>query len=177
VLREAPRELTDARAALAELWCGPARAGVERAARAIDTRSARDPHDVLARVAPSLERAIAARLASHGEAVDLRVRAAATVLASGGSVREASARAGISERQLARRFAARVGVAPKVFARVMRLRRAASALAGGASPLAAASAAGYADQAHFTREAKGLAGATPSALVSEMFKTPPALAS
>jgi AraC-like DNA-binding protein len=104
------------------------------------------------------------------------VRAAALVLAGGGSVREAAERACLSERQLSRRFTSRVGVAPKTFARVMRLQRAAGALARGASPLAASAHAGYADQAHFTREARDLAGVTPAVLASEMFKTPVAFA-
>jgi AraC-like DNA-binding protein len=92
------------------------------------------------------------------------------VLDAGASVRSAAAQAGLSERQLARRFADRVGITPKIFGRVMRLQRASAALAAGASALAASADAGYADQAHFTREARELAGATPSVLASETFK-------
>ena len=122
-----------------------------------------------------LESAIAKRLASR-DAADLRIRAAIEVLARGGSVRSAAERACLSERQLSRRFTSRVGVGPKAFARVMRLQRAAGALARGASPLTAGAHAGYADQAHFTRETRELAGVTPSVLASEMFKTPVAFA-
>ena len=61
----------------------------------------------------------------------------------------------------------RVGTAPKVFARVMRLLRARDLL--GERDLAdVAALAGYADQAHFTREAVALAGVTPARLAREM---------
>jgi AraC-like DNA-binding protein len=133
-----------------------------------------DEHEILGE-ASDLETMITRRLASR-DAADLRVRAAIETLRAGGSVSEAARRACLSERQLSRRFRSRVGVGPKTFARVMRLQRAAGALASGASPLAAACHAGYADQAHFTREASDLAGVTPSVLASEMFKTPVAFA-
>jgi AraC-like DNA-binding protein len=171
ILRDAPRELTDGRAPLDALWR-------DVASRLVDaTPLARTPEDVLSLVKPMLDRVLVARLASHGEAVDLRVRAAAELLARGASVRAAAERACLSERQLSRRFAERVGVAPKLFARVMRLQRATSEIARGQSPLAASAIAGYADQAHFTRDARDLAGATPRVLVSELFKTETALAS
>ena len=73
-----------------------------------------------------------------------------------------------------------VGIAPKLFARVMRLQRAASLLADGAAPSVAATQAGYADQAHFTRDASELAGVTPSGLARELsdsFKTDAAVGS
>ena len=74
----------------------------------------------------------------------------------------------LSERQLARRFVDRVGISPKTFTRVMRLQRAATLLAEGALPSAAASRAGYADQAHFTRDSRELAGITPRGLAREL---------
>ena len=65
---------------------------------------------------------------------------------------------GLGERQLRRRFAAAVGYGPKTFARVERF-RAALALVRAGEPLARAAAeAGYADQAHMTREIAALAG-------------------
>jgi AraC-like DNA-binding protein len=95
------------------------------------------------------------------------VRVAADVLARGATVREAAARAELSERQLSRRFTARVGVAPKIFGRVMRLQRAVSEIWAGANACEAATAAGYVDQAHFTREARDLAGVTPVRFVQD----------
>ncbi len=71
---------------------------------------------------------------------------------------------GLGERQLRRRFAAAVGYGPKTFARVERF-RAALALVRAGEPLARAAAeAGYADQAHMTREMAVLAGRTPALL-------------
>ncbi|HEX4718914.1 MAG TPA: DUF6597 domain-containing transcriptional factor [Thermoleophilaceae bacterium] len=72
----------------------------------------------------------------------------------------------ISERQLLRRFQAAVGYGPKTLARVLRFRRFLEAVDRGEADLASlALDAGYADQAHLTREATRLAGATPLELV------------
>jgi AraC-like DNA-binding protein len=72
---------------------------------------------------------------------------------------------GISERQLRRRFHAAVGYGPQTLARVRRFRRVINALDGGRTDLAdVAFDAGYADQAHMTRETKRLSGLTPSEL-------------
>jgi AraC-like DNA-binding protein len=70
----------------------------------------------------------------------------------------------LGERQLRRRFATAVGYGPKTFARVMRFHRALRLLQAGEPPAGAAVSAGYADQAHLTREARALAGRTPAAL-------------
>lgn len=81
-------------------------------------------------------------------------------------MRAAAERAGFSERHFARRFTSRVGVAPKTFARVMRLRRALLAIERGSTATEAALVSGYADQAHFTRDTKDLAGVAPRALIA-----------
>jgi len=88
-----------------------------------------------------------------------------------------------SGRRLHRRFTAAVGYGPKTFQRVVRLQRV-LALAGrshGREPLAGlALAAGYADQAHMSRELRALAGQSPRHLLpaaqstlglSDLFKT------
>jgi AraC-like DNA-binding protein len=68
----------------------------------------------------------------------------------------------VSERQLRRRFHAAVGYGPKTLARVLRFRRFVEAIDRGHTDLAAmAWEAGYADQAHLTREATRLAGLPP----------------
>ena len=73
---------------------------------------------------------------------------------------------GVSERQLRRRFVDAVGYGPKTLARVLRFQRF-LALAGEGEELARlALAAGYADQAHLTRETRRLAGRTPLELVT-----------
>jgi AraC-like DNA-binding protein len=70
---------------------------------------------------------------------------------------------GLSERQLRRRFHAAAGYGPKTLQRVLRFRR---FLAGAHDDLArAALDAGYADQAHLTRECRRLAGRPPAALL------------
>ncbi|MGH2602199.1 MAG: helix-turn-helix domain-containing protein, partial [Dehalococcoidia bacterium] len=88
---------------------------------------------------------------------------------SGESVRDLSRWLGVSDRHLLRRFNAAVGYGPKTFQRVGRLHRL-LALAGGrygnGLPLAGlAILAGYADQAHMTREVGRLAGVPPSVLL------------
>jgi AraC-like DNA-binding protein len=74
---------------------------------------------------------------------------------------------GFSERQLQRRFLTAVGYGPKVLQRVLRLRRFLTAAGFGLEGLAgAALGAGYADQAHLTRECRALTGLTPRQLVT-----------
>ena len=74
-------------------------------------------------------------------------------------------RAGITERQLHRRFVQGVGYGPKLLQRVLRFQ---TFLAACSSPLASlaelAFQAGYADQAHLSRETRILAGRTPAEL-------------
>ena len=67
-------------------------------------------------------------------------------------------------RTLRRRFTARVGLTPKRFARVQRLRRVTRALDGQARTDWAAVAAGhgYSDQAHLIDEFQDLASITPA---------------
>jgi AraC-like DNA-binding protein len=77
---------------------------------------------------------------------------------------------GVSERQLRRRFRAAAGYGPKTLARVLRFRRFVEAIDGGRTDLAAlAFEAGYADQAHLTRETTRLAGLPPAAFMRVRF--------
>lgn len=163
-------DLTDEEALLEHLWGDDGRrledtmlASIERA-----TTKRADARAILNDALPIVERALARRMASHSVPVDVRTRAAASLLASGTSVADVAAHVCLSERQLARRFAARVGLGPKTFARVRRLQRAAISLKSGETPSSAAAIAGYADQPHFTREAAALAGITPAALAAEL---------
>ena len=76
----------------------------------------------------------------------------------------------VSERQLNRRCGAAVGYGPALLRQVLRFRRFVSRLdaAPGAADLASVAAeAGYADQAHLTRECGRLAGLTPVALTRD----------
>ena len=91
---------------------------------------------------------------------DALVRAAAT-----GAGRTAL---GIGDRQLRRRFADAVGYGPKTLQRVLRFQRFLALAARDAAPDLAwlALDAGYADQAHLTRECTRLAGLPPAALLA-----------
>jgi len=97
--------------------------------------------------------------------VDARFLTAARALARGSSVGAAAAHVELTERHLERLFNDRVGVSPKLFARIVRFRRAVFAARLG-TPLAVAAAGnGYADQSHFTREAHALTNRSPRSLL------------
>lgn len=90
---------------------------------------------------------------------------------------------GVSPRQLQRRVAAAVGYPAKTFQRIARLQRLLALARRAPAPLARlALDAGFADQAHMTREVHALAGRTPSQLLgvadttlamSDLFKSAP----
>jgi AraC-like DNA-binding protein len=81
-----------------------------------------------------------------------------------------AAEVGLSERQFRRRSQAAAGYGPKTLQRVLRFHRfvrlldAAPAAAPPPDLAALAAQAGYADQAHLTRECSALSGFTPAAL-------------
>jgi AraC-like DNA-binding protein len=79
---------------------------------------------------------------------------------------------GVSRQQLARRFAETVGVAPKVFARIVRLQAVMRRAQRGAPDWSAlAHGLGYADQAHLVNEFHALTGVTPTAWFHTWFQT------
>jgi AraC-like DNA-binding protein len=98
--------------------------------------------------------------------VDAAVQAGIRLLGNGSlTVAELGAQLYVSERQLRRRFAARVGYGPKTLQRIFRFQRLVAEVRSGRLELAAAAAAaGYADQAHLSREAVRLAGLSPREL-------------
>jgi AraC-like DNA-binding protein len=98
---------------------------------------------------PAIQAAIV-RLQNPGERVD-----------------ELASSLGFSERQLRRRFLAGVGYGPKMLQRVLRMRRFLAQAGSGSDGLArAAAAAGYADQAHLSRDCRSLTGVTPGELLA-----------
>jgi AraC-like DNA-binding protein len=143
-------ELRDRRVALEQLW--------GRAGREVGERAGVDP--------VALARALAPRLAPA--APDPRVRAAVLrlVRAPDTPVPALAAAVELGERQLRRAFGAAIGYGPKTFGRVMRFRVAIALVRAGEPLASAALAAGYADQAHMTREIAALAGRTPGALAA-----------
>ena len=143
-------EFRDRRVALAELWRTEAEALEERLHAAAFSGAAR----------AALEQAVA-----QTESVDPAVAAVVRLLAT--SRRHPVAEVvGLSDRQLRRRCIAALGYGPKTLERIVRFRRfmrlAAARPDDGLAYLAAL--AGYADQAHLTRECVRLAGATPRSL-------------
>jgi AraC-like DNA-binding protein len=147
VLGVAAEELRDRIVPLADIWSGACGGEADDAAAALALL-----HDEL------LPRLPAARTP------DRAVLAAAEILAAdpGAPVGSIATTIGLGERQLRRRFLDHVGYGPKRLARVLRLQR---LLAGPPDPWAQrAIAAGYADQAHMTRECVALTGRSPSRL-------------
>jgi AraC-like DNA-binding protein len=150
VLGVAADELRDRRVGLDELW--------GREGRELGERAAGD--------AGALVEALTPRLAAS--APDLRVLEAARRLTRAPStpIPELAAAVGLGERHLRRRFALSVGYGPKTYARVVRFRMALGLVRAGEPLALAALEAGYADQAHMTREMGELAGRTPGALAA-----------
>jgi hypothetical protein len=75
-------------------------------------------------------------------------------------------RLGIGDRQLRRRFADAVGYGPKTLERILRFQRFLALATRGDDLARLALDAGYADQAHLTRECTRLAGLPPAALLA-----------
>lgn len=81
---------------------------------------------------------------------------------------ELAGAAGLSERHLRRRVEDTVGYPPRTLARILRFQRflrAARAAGPGRHLARLAADAGYADQAHLTRESRALSGLPPAALL------------
>jgi AraC-like DNA-binding protein len=158
-------DIRDQRPDLAELW-GPMRTDrlVTEVAEAPDTTT----------VEAVLERAVRRRLATAptpDRVIDALVATLRSRPPTGpGLVATLATDLGVSERSLHRRCSAAVGYGPKILDRVLRFRRALALMESNATAGlgALAAAAGYADQAHLTRECRRMSGQTPS----ELFKTP-----
>ncbi|WP_055525489.1 helix-turn-helix transcriptional regulator [Streptomyces graminilatus] len=138
-------ELRDRRVELAELW------GAAEARRlAARVHAAADP-------ATGLEE-LALRMAALAPPPDPLLTGLVVALWAGRPVARTADELGLSARQLHRRSLAAFGYGPKTLARVLRLQRA-LALARQGVPFAdTATRAGYADQAHLSRDVRELAG-------------------
>ena len=103
--------------------------------------------------------------------VDPVAFSAAALQRAGGrlSVRSLARGAELSDRQFTRRFERQVGLTPKLFARTVRLNAVLDAKVR--SPCATWTElvhdAGYADQAHFVRDCRALAGGPPASFFAE----------
>ena len=152
-------ELLDQHVALADLW---GRAGAEIAAQCLET----EREDVCAAI---LTTALQRRLAG-AEPVDPVGVGIASLMTDhpDRSVLALASDMGLSDRQLRRRVEDTVGYSPRTLARILRFQRflAAARASGPGRHLARLAAeAGYADQAHLTRESRELAGLPPGAFL------------
>jgi AraC-like DNA-binding protein len=133
------------------------RAASELAERCDDARSAAGRVRCAARW-------VSERIA-RSSGIDPRVAwAAARIESSHGSVAIARLQnqTGLSKKRLIKAFREQIGVAPKLYARIMRFRRALALLHDGGSTLAdTALAAGYYDQPHMNLEFRELGGLAP----------------
>ncbi|GAA0628107.1 helix-turn-helix transcriptional regulator [Kribbella sandramycini] len=145
--------LLNERVALSELW------SPRRSRRLLDrVRSDADP-------ATALDLAVAELTAPADGLIRQIVR---SIRADGlkRGVRELAAGVGLSERQLHRRSLQAFGYGPKTLDRVLRMNVALDRARAGLALAEVAAGAGYADQAHLTREVKALTGVPPRALIA-----------
>lgn len=106
-------------------------------------------------------------------APDPALSAAVFLLGAGRSVSQAANVAQMSTRHLRRRFLREIGLSPKRYAQIARLQRFLRLAKTGSAGLAeVAATAGYSDQSHLNREARGLSGLTPRELVLPRSSTP-----
>ena len=168
-------EILNVRIPLAEFWGGEAERLFDRASDCGEAEI----------IATSLEGALLTRLSKVGE-IDsgigfLRQTAAAEHGSLPNCVKALASRIGVSERTLRRRCMDAFGYGIKTLDRIYRFQRFFRLAAQSARPrlVELAALAGYADQAHLTREVQRLCGATPGELVAQFsaqladsFKTP-----
>jgi AraC-like DNA-binding protein len=152
ILGVAANELVDRQVALAEMW--------GRDAAELAEQLALDP----ARARAHLERAVFERQVSVRHEPDLTPRLLALINQPRSAVDALAHELGVSERTLRRHAERTIGYGPKMLDRVLRFRRAMRLIRRGWPLATTATAAGYADQAHLTREIQRLAGMSPSAV-------------
>ena len=113
---------------------------------------------------------VAADLAGSGPPDPAVTQAAILLRDPRAHAEDVAADVGLSLRQLRRRCHAAVGYGPKTLQRVLRFRMFVSWIdqdSDAADLAALAAEAGYADQAHLTRECVSLSGLTPAALARQ----------
>ncbi|WP_329045179.1 helix-turn-helix domain-containing protein [Amycolatopsis sp. NBC_01488] len=165
VLGLAADELRDRRVSLRELWGRPGEELAERLlsgelspAQAVASRLAEAPPPD-----PAVAALIARLDAGAARVAEAVTRPGASRAAPGVAAARVEDLFAVSERRLRRRFVQAVGYGPATYLRVTRFQRAV-ALAPRVPGLAAlAAAAGYADQAHLSRDCRALTGLTPRA--------------
>ncbi|MBF6336878.1 AraC family transcriptional regulator [Nocardia abscessus] len=147
------RELRDQRVDLTQLWpSATVRSLVGRLADADDPAAALE--------------GIVLRRAADAEPADPLLRRVVGALESGRPVAAVAEAAGLGERTLHRRCVHAFGYGPKTLARVLRMQRALAAARSGVPLADTATLAGFADQAHLSREVRALAGISMGELLA-----------
>jgi AraC-like DNA-binding protein len=151
-------ELLDRGVPLAEVWGREGRRLQDRVAAAPTIDAALE----------QLTRGVAQRLPPPAGGDPLVRGAVVALLRDGASLPEAGRVVGLGERQLRRRFERAVGYGPATLVRVQRFQHflALAMRQPGAALSRLAAEAGYADQAHLTRECGRLSGLSPAALLA-----------
>jgi AraC-like DNA-binding protein len=134
-------------------------------ARALE-RAVSEPPSDHARLR-SLCAVLSARLGAIAMPDSLAAHAARRLLRDPGhtSIASLADAAGVSSRQLERRFLAAIGLTPKTFARIARFQRVCTHLEATPDTLSLAAVdCGYYDQSHLARDVRDFSGSTPAAL-------------
>ncbi|AKT41464.1 helix-turn-helix domain-containing protein [Chondromyces crocatus] len=149
-------EVTDRIVPLDDIW---GRAGTELYAELLATRD-------LPQLIQCVSRAFTRRLSQTVEPSSARIaRRAARLIEDGeGRVERVAQQLGVTARHLRRAFTENIGVAPKEFARTVRLQRAIRMSANSNDWSRIATDAGYYDQAHLIGDYREFLGVTPTAL-------------
>jgi AraC-like DNA-binding protein len=155
MLGEAAVALADRTLPLEQLWGTAAGTAAQRLASV-------GPHRVMSELS-----AVLIERGRRGSEPDWLIPRVVELAADRWTVRDMAHEVGLSERQLFRRCVDEVGYGPKHLARVLRLQRlfGLARRSPGAGLAGLAVAAGYADQAHMSRDCRSLTGVTPARLV------------
>lgn len=137
-----------------------------------DVKAEVDPSRPLVEKAAAIERLLARRLC-RAEPPDCTAESVTGQILrhpAAASVSALARAAGLSCRQLQRKFRRHVGLEPKLFARIQRFQRVFRAVEHlrGAPWAGVAAECGYFDQAHFIKECRQFSGLTPSALFGQL---------
>lgn len=156
--------LTDQRGAIDQLW---GRSAADRLADALWSRELGD-RERIALIEAELLHRLRQQPADRGDAL---IRCAlATLDASHGQLRieELAAQLQVSRQHMAAQFRSRVGLSPKLYARIARFRRATAAMQQASAPDWAQLAldCGYFDQSHLIHDFQEFSGSAPQGLLA-----------
>jgi AraC-like DNA-binding protein len=153
--------LTDQRADIGQLW---GRSEADRLVGGLWSRELSDRQRIEL-IEKQLLRCLAGHSTTHGAADALVRRALSALDASGGDLRieDLAARLGVSRQHMAAQFRDRVGLSPKLYARICRFRHATRALKAATAPDWAQLAldCGYFDQSHLIHDFHEFTGSAP----------------